>query len=360
MALFSRKTINLTVATELNGNGGIASVLNVMSENGFFKRWNIVLLASHTENKRYFNLIRLFLFSKTLLMLIYYHLFYKVNLVHVHMASRWSFLRKSYVIKLTKLMGGHVVLHLHGAGFINFYQNECNEERQKNIRKVFNLSDKVIVLSIQSLIWVKGFLTHPEKAELVYNAVSVVDLGKDETDPNLILFLGRIGQRKGVGDLIDAFATIVAEFPQARLALGGDGDAGVYQKQVQRLKLEDRVLFLGWIAGQDKLDWLKRAGIYALPSYYEAFPMGVLEAMAADIPVLASTAGGIPEAITHEKEGLLVEAGNIEEISTALRTLLASKEKRELYAKRAREKYMKNFSPQVVLPKLDDIYSGFL
>ena len=355
----SKKVINITISTDISGNGGIATVLNVMRDGGFFNKWQVQLLPTNTKSRALFGLYRYFVFAKALVLLVYYHLFYKVNLVHIHTASRWSFFRKSCVVRLTKLLGGHVVLHLHGAEFREFYEFECSEKKQHKIRKTFDLADRVVVLSTQWLEWTAGILEHPERAVVVYNSVLAVPPSKSERDSNLILFLGRVGPRKGAEDLINAFARISKDFPEARLALGGDGDIETFKQLVSTLGLDDRIEFLGWVSGDEKSRWLRRAGIYALPSYNEGFPMGVLEAMSAGAAVLASRAGGIPDAITHKKEGLLVEAGDVDGIAECLRVLLSDDDLRSMYAAEAKNKFLNNFSPDVIFPQLDSIYAQF-
>ena len=353
-----RKTINLTVATDIKGKGGIATVLQVMQSEGFFDKWNIKLISTHTQNNRMYGLLRVVTFIKSLFQIIAYHLLYNVDVVHIHMASRWSFKRKAIVTHLSKLLGSKVVIHLHGAEFKYFYHEECNKNQQAKIRQLFNKSDKIIVLSKQWYEWVSEITENTQKIHIIYNAVPVIQTRDSAYQHGLILFLGRLGKRKGVGDLILAFSNIAKEYPDAHLALGGDGDIAKYKDLVTRLQLEARITFLGWLCAEAKQRWMEKAAIYILPSYNEGFPMGVLEAMSAAVPVIASTAGGIPDAITHKKEGLLVNAGDIGAITSAIRTLLSDKEQGRQYSRNAKEKFLNNFSPKAVFPKLDNIYSS--
>ncbi|ROS05048.1 glycosyltransferase involved in cell wall biosynthesis [Sinobacterium caligoides] len=355
-----RKSINITVGTDLKANGGIATVLNVLKDGDFFDRWNVVLLSTHIDNRRFFGLLRVFAFARSLLMIIYYHLFFDVGLVHVHASLKWSFLRKAIVIRLVKFLGGRVILHLHSGGFSEFYENECSERQQEKIRDIFNLSDRVIVLSSQWLSWVRGIVLQQDKVEVVYNAVPDLHLSRKDADRNVILFLGKLSESKGVGDLIEAFSLVLERFPEARLILGGNGDVDYYRKQVKAKGLERNVVFLGWVTGEEKLAWLQRAGVYTLPSYHEGFPMGVLEAMSAGIPVVASTAGGIPDAITDGEEGLLIEAGDRLALAECLSSLIADSTLSNAYAKAAKNKFTHNFSPASVFPCLDGIYESIL
>lgn len=354
-----RKLINLTVGTR--GKGGISSVLRVLNEYGFYKKWNVKFITTHTGFLKYKFFLLPIVFCTALLTLIYYFLFYKVGIVHVHMASRGSYIRKACILRLAKYCGAKTIIHLHGAEFNTFYSKECSERKKRHIQDTFNKADKVIVLSHQWLAWIGTIISDKNKASIVYNATPKFEIPeKKSTLKQTILFLGRLGQRKGVEDLINAFSKISENFPRVQLHLGGDGDLVRYQSQASALGISDKVFFLGWITGDKKLQCLSDATIYCLPSYNEGFPMGVLEAMSAEVAVVASTAGGIPDAITDDKEGLLIEAGDIDALADALTTMLEDENKRAMYIMAAKAKFINNFSPEVIIPKLNDIYQGLL
>src|SRR5690606_5487623 len=92
-------------------------------------------------------------------------------------------------------------------------------------------------------------------------------------DPNVILFLGRFGKRKGIFDLLQAIALVKTRFPTVRLRCGGDGDIEGVRDRVRALGLEENVDVLGWVSGVEKERELMRAAIYVLPSYAEGLPM---------------------------------------------------------------------------------------
>ena len=352
--------INLTVGTDVKGMGGVATVLNVYQQSGFFSKWGVRLISTHTSKKRFFGLNGLYLYLTALLKICFYHLFFNVGLVHIHMASRGSYLRKSLLVRLVKKLGGKVILHLHGAEFRNFYANECSKNKQNQINKTFEMADAIIVLSSQWLLWAKETFAYSDHVAVIYNAVPSLQVNRAKSVTGLITFLGRIGHRKGVYDLIRAFAQVKTACPYARLALAGDGDIDNAKAEAESLGLLDSVDFLGWIGGLDKEELLSRADLYCLPSYNEGFPMGVLEAMSASVPIVASKAGGIPDAITDHKEGLLIDAGDIDELAQALITMIENRELNTAYSKAANQKFHKNFSLEAVMPQLDALYSKLL
>ncbi|HHI5408911.1 TPA: exopolysaccharide biosynthesis glycosyltransferase VpsI [Vibrio metoecus] len=355
-----RKNINLMIATDLKGQGGVATVVSTYAECGFLTANQVKLIVSHStldEGMKWRMLLR---FTLALVNLMYSFVIYRVGLVHIHMSSRGSYRRKALIVRLVKALNGKVVLHLHGAEFRDFYRDECNELQQSHIKKTFLLADHVLVLSSQWLTWMHEVMGRTQGVSVLYNAVPSLTLDRRQVQIGRIAFLGRLGARKGVGDLIQAFALVKQRCPNAELYLAGDGEIETYQTLARQLGLRDSVHCLGWIAGKDKLDLLTKTDIYCLPSYNEGFPMGVIEAMSAEIPVVASRAGGIPDAITDNEDGKLVDAGDVANLALALSDLIEQRTENQRLAAAGKRKFTDNFSLQSVIPRLQIIYDELL
>lgn len=351
--------INLMISTDPEGQGGIATVIKGYQQNKLIDDMGFISISTHSSSNR--NKVSAIVhFILSLIKVTFYGVFNNLGIAHIHMASRGSYTRKSIIIRLVRFLGAKTIIHLHGAEFETFYNKECSESKKQHIRNTFNMADKVIVLSSQWLKWIHTIVTDKNKVCVVYNAVSELNLPKKDCRNKNILFLGRLGQRKGVEDLINAFAQIALNFSNAHLQLGGDGDIAKYQAQVAKLGITEQVSFLGWVQGAARDKYLTEATVYCLPSYNEGFPMGVLEAMSAEVAVIASTAGGIPDAITNNKEGILVEAGDVNALAEALTIILSDDDKREEYISAAKIKFQKNFTHQIIIPQLKEIYKELL
>lgn len=355
-----KKKISLTLATDINGQGGIATVLGVYQQSGFLAHNAVRLIATHSTNNKLGIVGALLLYISALIKVLYYYAFYRVGVAHIHVSSRGSYLRKSLLVRLIKALGGKVILHLHGSEFRDFYSNESNENKKQHIRDTFEMSDVVIVLSSQWIDWGRVTFNRAEHFQLVYNAVPSLELEAASTPSSTISFLGRVGKRKGVHDLLKAMVKVKQQCPGAKLMIGGDGDIEKYRVMARDLGLESQVEFLGWVSGQHKLDVLRQTQIYCLPSYNEGFPMGILEAMSAGIAVVSTYAGGIPDAISDGKEGILVKAGDSEALADALIELLTNQEMNQDYTQNAKQKFDEHFSVQAIIPQVQRIYDDLL
>ena len=162
-------------------------------------------------------------------------------------------------------------------------------------------------------------------------------------DDVLILALGRLAHQKAHDDLIDAFALVAAQHPTARLAIAGSGPLnGELTARIERAGLGRLVQLLGRRSDVDSL--LAGADLLANPSRWEGLPNAVLEAMAAGVPVVATTVGDTATIVGAEG-GRLVASGQIEELASALAELVADADLRAELGRRARTRVAERHDP---------------
>jgi glycosyltransferase involved in cell wall biosynthesis len=203
-------------------------------------------------------------------------------------------------------------------------------------------------------------------------------------DPLRILFVGRISPEKGVHLLVEAFTIVAAKFPTARLDLvGGAGSLAAdflvslsddplvrgleafyrsdYFAYVQGRvpdHLKERVTFHGNVGHRELVTHYRQATVFVNPSLSDAFPLTVVEAMAAGLPIAASAVGGVPEAVADDITGLLVPPNSSEALAAALCRLLEDSEMRRRMALAARERALNLFSWRAIARKVAGVYRG--
>ncbi|MEM7355447.1 MAG: glycosyltransferase family 4 protein [Acidobacteriota bacterium] len=143
----------------------------------------------------------------------------------------------------------------------------------------------------------------------------------------VVLFVGRMRTRKAVAVLLEAFAQLRATAPEAELILAGDGEhRQALESQAESLGILEATRFLGAVPRGEIDRWYRKADVFCLPSTYEGFPVVILEAMAAGLPVVATSVSGIPEAVEHGVTGLLVEPEDAVGLAQALGRLASDAE----------------------------------
>jgi glycosyltransferase involved in cell wall biosynthesis len=170
---------------------------------------------------------------------------------------------------------------------------------------------------------------------------------------------GRLVELKGIEYLLRAAAAVQSEFPALRVEIAGSGP--------QRTKLEDaavqaglggQVKFLGWI--NDLPSLLSRWDIFVMPSLEEGFPIAALDALAAGLPVVATSVGGIPELIEDGKNGYLVPARDVEALASRIRTLLCNPELRACMGAAGYARVRDHFSAAQMTASFAQLYDELL
>ena len=170
----------------------------------------------------------------------------------------------------------------------------------------------------------------------------------------LLVFVGRLVEEKGVGDLIQAIHLLTDNCPDIRALILGEGQDRIsFEKLTQELGLKDRIHFIGWVDQEAVPYYLAAGDMFVGPSrtaqdgWIEAQGLTFLEAMSAGIPVIATRVGGIVDSVIHEQTGLLVDERSPRQIAEAVMRLQNNEDLIKKLVKNGKERVEQNFSRQV-------------
>lgn len=356
LALSSMSQQIVMIGTSLQTQGGISSVLRVMSAQRDLMGSDVRILATHTDGSRGRKLVVALRALMTYCAMLATG---RVRLLHAHSASGPSFWRKLAFMYPSMVCGCPVVLHWHGGGFVEFFRR-CRPWQQRIIASTFTRCDRVIALSEQWNDTLSGMFpgarvtTIPNPVELPASPSLL------EMKPPTALFLGRIVEAKGVIDLLYAWQEVLESVPSAELIFAGAGGIDAARAVADQLGILGRVTFAGWVGGDQKLHLLRRASVFVLPSHAEAMPMSVLEAMAFGLPVVATRVGGIPHAVRDGRDGLLVEVGDVASLAAALTAMLGNRALCAAMGASARERVTQHFAADIVVPRIRQVWREVL
>lgn len=180
------------------------------------------------------------------------------------------------------------------------------------------------------------------------------DLGEG----TVILFLGRLTERKGLGLLVSAFAELIRFEPDARLVIAGPdwGSLPALKAQVRDRRLGHEVTFTGALTQDARLGALRAADVFVLPATGEGFSMAALEAMASGLPVVLGEGCNFPE-VAAQRAGFILLPG-IEPLAGALRSLSADKDLRSRMGMRGRELVASGYTWPQVATKIQRVYEA--
>jgi glycosyltransferase involved in cell wall biosynthesis len=278
-------------------------------------------LATH-NNKQSWPLFFAVKLLRTLILL----LARKVDLLYLNLASKGSFWRKYSLSRLARLFGVPFLIHLHGGGFQQFYQDSSEGTKQR-IRQFFQQASAVIVLGQEWQAFAQSLGAVPEKVTILYNSVpKPAPYEKVENKVPQLVFLGHLVERKGVRELLDALAMLKGESWQATIA--GSGQLEQFKAQAEQSGLQERVFFPGWLDEKGVIELYKKADVLVLPSYVENQPMCILEAISYELAIIATAVGTVPEMLTDGEDALIIPPQDAKALADAIQTLLRDKELR--------------------------------
>jgi glycosyltransferase involved in cell wall biosynthesis len=167
--------------------------------------------------------------------------------------------------------------------------------------------------------------------------------------------LGRLSEQKSYGVLIRA----LPELPDANLVLVGDGpERPALERLAEDLGVRERLHITGWTdSARAHLGYFD---VFALVSHYEAFPLAILEAMLAEVPVVATDVGSVAEAVHDGETGLLVPPRRPADVARAIGSLLSEPERASALARNARRLALERFTASAMAERYVQLYDRLL
>lgn len=247
---------------------------------------------------------------------------YKINSVHSH----WLFPQGLSGAITKKIFNFKHVLTIHGSDLFTFLKIPFGK-----------FLIKFIVKNTDYVTCVNNEIKNKLESLTDVNKISVITMGVNTKDfknkfrfNNKILFLGRLADKKGVKYLLEAAR--ILKNKNIKFLIAGDGPLKkVLEDFVNVNKIQNKVKFLGYVRGKEKINLIKLCGIFIIPSIAtkygdrEGLPVTLLEAMAASKPIITTNVGGIKDIIKNNYNGVLIKEKNPKEIVNAINKLTRNK-----------------------------------
>ncbi len=292
----------------------------------------------------------------------------KFDIIHAHDEHAFT----TNIAALTKKKHGRaLVVHSHGLFYpegvldslaIRVYNRTLGKWSLKS-------ADKVIALSRSDGRFIENLGVEKEKIEIIPNAIDPADYDTS-IDPGdfiekhglngwkVVLYVGAIIKRKGLNYLIKAIYSIKKKHKVKLLVVGKGKFKKECEELVEKLELQENVVFLGRIPREDLMKAYKTADVFALPSLVEGVPTVILESYLYGKPVVAFD---IPEIAEYfSKSALLVPPGDFKKLANAIEQLFEEPEKASNFVKEGRNLLSKAFSWSRVTKDIVKVYENLL
>lgn len=277
---------------------------------------------------------------------------FKPDLVHAHYAVGFGYwaMRTGFHPSL---------LSVWGADVIDFPSNPV---KRYLIRKVLRNADHITATSqlLKDTV-VKLLPGSDSKVTVIPFGVNIPDSVAEFPDspPVKLCFIKVHYKKYGPDILLRAMAAVAKEIPDIKLSIAGYGEMTQSLKQMaQDLHLEKNVEFVGFIDNREIYPFIQKHHIMVMPSVLESesFGVAVLEASVCRRPVIASRVGGVPEVMRDGETGLLVPAGDVDQLATAIIRLVKDRELSVRMGDRGYEFVKENYDWEKSLDMMAETY----
>lgn len=282
------------------------------------------------------------------------------RVVHIMTAPMPSMLKHGIILFLARSLGARVTVQIHcGVSAMFPPGGALNWFSEFTLRR----SHGILVLSREWLSVKKRFGNTPVR--FIPNGLHLAPyltlprpVPNSASDPLRILYLGHLGPKKGILDLIEAAHLLDKETFIIEL-VGEPFNAEalkIIKEHLDKYDLSHVIKILPPEFGERKLARFAHADVFVLPSHSEGMPMSIIESMAAGLPTIATTVGGITDMLVHEKTGLLVPPGYPVALAEAINSLIKSSEIRLQMGKCARNAARSQYDIEHIVPQLIGFY----
>ncbi|GED15970.1 glycosyltransferase [Aneurinibacillus migulanus] len=252
------------------------------------------------------------------------------------------------------LTGKKAISHIHGLA----YNNSLKEKFVCRIVSVF--SKKIMFISKNEMSKFNLYVpVKRNKLTIVYNGIifNETTKKKSEEKPNIPKRVGIVAalrKEKKHELFLEAAKKILERIPDIEFVVVGDGvrKKGLIE-MADRLGITKNVIFTGF--QEDVSNWMTTFDVGVLCSEREGVPLVLLEYLACRIPTVCTNVGGIPEVITHNENGLLIESGNADDLATSITMLLQNRKLAEKLSDNGYKTVLKKFSFENMLRQTETI-----
>ncbi len=285
-----------------------------------------------------------------------------------------GFLRYASFILVSRLFKAKVVVRVTGGAFDKFYDKAPIPFRFL-IHKVLNSIDAFIVRA-NCLKQQFGTLVPKERLYTIYigldpNEFAFREDSRKGDDTIKVLFVGHLSKAKGAIDLLKAIPLVIKCIDNIKFVFVGPrlsveknikhienpiDNTEIVEKVLEEEKINNYVEFRAVVTGKKKLELFHNADILILPSYSEAFPVVVLEAMMTNTAVIATRVGALPEVFENGKEILFVKTGSPEDIASKVIKLATNKELLYRIKRNAKKTTIEKFNLDVMVKRKEEMF----
>ena len=345
----------LIVGSAEQSGGGVASVIRLMKKMPVWEKYRCCWLGTQIQRNYAW---KLWYAVKANVKAVF--IIWRYDIIHFHAVPDINGMIIQLPVFLLALVGRKkVVIHLHVGNQLT--GNTDNRLFIWLLRK----SDCILLLAekwkdLFDRLYVDALPMYSfTTRKVLYNACeSVVEVPFAEKE-KCIIMAAYFCDNKAPDILLKAWKEIHDDYPDWKVYMLGNGEVERFRRMSHELGISDSVTFTGYVSGEERERFLRRASIYCMCSYEEGFPMVVLESWMYGINVVTTPVGGLPDVIEEGRNCLTFGFGDHAGLAQKLRLLMDDERRRKDMADYSRKFVMERFSLEKINKDIEEIYEEF-
>ena len=346
----NRKKKVLVVGSAEKSAGGVSSVIKLMKKMPVWEEFECYWLGTQIQRNY---LWKLWYAVKANVIALF--IIWRYDIVHFHTVPDKICLVIQFPIFCFALIGRKkLIMHIHMGNQLR------NHTDNRLFKWCLNKSDLIILLAKKwQDLFAESYSDIKTPTVILYNACEYVPEVSFEEKENTIIMAAYFNDNKAPDLLLKAWQSIKDKYPDWKVCMLGNGEVERFRKMSEDFGLQDSVTFTGYITGQKREEYYKKASIYCMCSYEEGFPMVVLEAWAYGINVVTTPVGGLPDVLEDGRNALVFDFGDWRGLADRLSKLIENKQMRDDMAKYSRQFVYSRFSVEKINDKIVGLYDEF-
>ena len=345
-------------------------IVNESIINGLGKKYafvpHIATRGKGMVRQGHFNAVNIFYFLKHFVVWLACLVRNTPDIAHYAITSHWNLEKSLMLLRIASLFGAKTVGHLHGGLFLEYFRGLQGWRKKWIFRQLENLGALVVLSEGWREAVVREVGLAPTQLFVVNNPLNwefeqaALRIPIEKETINVLCF-GVIDRKKGVLDILQAAKLLGVDCQVNFQLVGTEREPGVFNEIASIMKagdLNSKISLMGPVFDHAKIKIFREAAVFLLPSYAENFPLVVLEAAAAGLPIITTRVGATPEFFEHDVSALFIDTGSPLQIAEAIRSLLNSPARRRELGLAARQVFTSRLQREHIMASMARVYDS--
>ena len=341
----------MMVGSAEQSGGGVSTVLKLMKQMPFWKKYNCFWLGTQIQRNY---LWKLWYALKSNILACF--IIWRYDIIHFHtVPDRICLIIQMPVFLMSLVCRKKIIFHIHmGNQLIHHVHNSL-------FRWCLRHTDRVVLLAYRwKTLFDTTFADLGLHTTVIYNSNNSVSATPSCAKERIILMAAYFNDNKAPDLLLKAWQTLHEDYPDWKVIMMGNGEVKRFETMASSLGLADSVMFTGYVTGEERDRIWRKASIYCMCSYEEGFPMVALEAWAYGAALVTTPVGGLPDVMEDGKNCLAYDFGDWRMLASHIKRLIDDDNLRQAISTYARATSLETFSMAKVNDSVEELYNEMI